>query len=161
MQQNASTYWPALFVSFLQSSACLLACLLASGVRELSWCVVSSRQPVCDHSCWLLLWDCEICAILQGILIKGGQYLEALARLKAITFDKTGTLTEGRFGVIAVEAFEGHSKEDVLQWSAAVELHSTHPVGPTIVGCAAARGVAVRYVPFDGFGVQSHRVERL
>ena len=77
-------------------------------------------------------------------MIKGGQYLEALARVKAITFDKTGTLTEGRFGVIAVEAFGKHNQQDVLEWAAALELHSTHPVGPAIVGCAAARGVAVK-----------------
>jgi len=83
-------------------------------------------------------------AAREGILIKGGQYLEALAHLKAITFDKTGTLTEGCFGVIVVEAFDGHSKEDVLEWAAALELHSTHPIGPSIVGCAAARGVVIK-----------------
>eukprot|EP00803_Ostreobium_quekettii_P001521 evm.model.scf_1448.4 EVM.evm.TU.scf_1448.4 scf_1448:19652-28364(+) len=83
-------------------------------------------------------------AAKQGILIKGGKYLEALAHIKAITFDKTGTLTEGQFRVISVEAFEGHSKEDVLMYAAAMELHSTHPLGPAIVGCAAARGVPVK-----------------
>ena len=80
----------------------------------------------------------------KGILIKGGQYLEALARVKAITFDKTGTLTEGIFGIIAVEAFGSNSEKDVLEWAAALELHSTHPVGPAIVGCAAARGVTLK-----------------
>jgi len=91
-------------------------------------------------------------AAKQGILIKGGKYLEGLAHIKAITFDKTGTLTEGQFRVISVEKLGEKSKEDVLEYAAEMELHSTHPLGPAIVGCAAARGVAVKN---DAVGVEN------
>lgn len=79
---------------------------------------------------------------VQSVLIKGGQYLEALARVKAITFDKTGTLTEGRFGIIGIKTFHGKSEEYVLKLAASLELHSTHPMGPAIVGSAVARGIS-------------------
>eukprot|EP00803_Ostreobium_quekettii_P005640 evm.model.scf_588.1 EVM.evm.TU.scf_588.1 scf_588:5120-12616(-) len=91
-------------------------------------------------------------AAKQGILIKGGKYLEGLAHIKAITFDKTGTLTEGQFQVIAVEKLGEKSKEEVLEYAAEMELHSTHPLGPAIVGCAAARGVTVKN---DAVGVEN------
>ncbi|GMH38461.1 hypothetical protein BSKO_06345 [Bryopsis sp. KO-2023] len=80
-------------------------------------------------------------AAKQSILIKGGQYLEVLARIKAVTFDKTGTLTEGRYGVVSVEHIESSSEEEVLRVAAAIEVHSTHPLGPAIVGSAAARHI--------------------
>lgn len=78
---------------------------------------------------------------MQSVLIKGGQYLEALAHVKAITFDKTGTLTEGRFGIVDIQTLNGKSERDVLTLAASLERHSTHPMGPAIVGSAVARGI--------------------
>lgn len=78
---------------------------------------------------------------VKSVLIKGGQYLEALAHIKSISFDKTGTLTEGHFGIVDIQAFRG-SEMEVLRMVASLELHSTHPLGPAIVGSAAARGIS-------------------
>ncbi|MBQ7456477.1 MAG: cadmium-translocating P-type ATPase [Desulfovibrio sp.] len=71
----------------------------------------------------------------QGILVKGGNFLEALARVKTVVFDKTGTLTEGRFMVTNILPAEGFSKEDVLALAQSVEKHSLHPLALSICAC--------------------------
>ena len=68
-----------------------------------------------------------------GILIKGGNYLEALANADTVVFDKTGTLTKGSFSVTDVLPANGFSKEEVLFYAANAERYSTHPIGVSIV----------------------------
>ena len=68
-----------------------------------------------------------------GILIKGGNYLEALAKADTVVFDKTGTLTKGSFHVTSVIPAEGFTKEDVLFYAANAERYSTHPIGRSIL----------------------------
>ena len=67
----------------------------------------------------------------QGILIKGGNYLEALQNIDTVVFDKTGTLTKGVFRVVEVNAQQG-SKEALLQLAAYGEYHSSHPIALSI-----------------------------
>ena len=62
-----------------------------------------------------------------GILVKGSNYLEALANTEIVVFDKTGTLTEGVFEVQEVEA-NGISKEELLKYAAYAESNSNHPI---------------------------------
>ena len=62
-----------------------------------------------------------------GILVKGSNYLEALANTEIVVFDKTGTLTEGVFEVQKVEA-NGISKEELLKYAAYAESNSNHPI---------------------------------
>ncbi len=62
-----------------------------------------------------------------GILVKGSNYLEALARTEMVVFDKTGTLTEGIFEVQTIEA-KGISKEDLLKYAVHAESYSNHPI---------------------------------
>ena len=68
-----------------------------------------------------------------GILIKGGNYLEALAKADIVVFDKTGTLTKGSFHVASVVPAEGFNEEDVLFYAANAERYSTHPIGRSIL----------------------------
>ena len=68
-----------------------------------------------------------------GILIKGGNYLEALAKADTVVFDKTGTLTKGSFHVASVIPAEGFAEEDVLFYAANAERYSTHPIGRSIL----------------------------
>ena len=68
-----------------------------------------------------------------GILIKGGNYLEALANADTVIFDKTGTLTKGSFHVASVIPAEGFAEEDVLFYAANAERYSTHPIGRSIL----------------------------
>ena len=77
----------------------------------------------------------------RGVLIKGGLYLERLARVQAVAFDKTGTLTYGRPAVAEVIPAPGHSADDVLRLAAAVNRHSEHPIGRAIAREAEQRGV--------------------
>ena len=68
----------------------------------------------------------------QGILVKGSNYLEALAHAGIVVFDKTGTLTQGKFTVKAVHA-EGLAEEELLELAALAEQASTHPISRSIV----------------------------
>ncbi len=83
-------------------------------------------------------------AAREGVLIKGGQFLEAPAHLQAIAFDKTGTLTLGRPRVVDLVPLDGHSEEELLQTAAAMEAHSDHPLARAIVEAARERGVSFR-----------------
>lgn len=75
-------------------------------------------------------------ATKRGILIKGGQYLEEMGRIKAIAFDKTRTLTKGEPVVSDVIPFNGFSKEELLACVAGAEAFSEHPVAKSIVDSA-------------------------
>jgi Cd2+/Zn2+-exporting ATPase len=68
----------------------------------------------------------------KGILVKGGNYLEALNSVDAVIFDKTGTLTSGVFKVTDIISNNGFSKEEVLEYGAYAEYHSTHPIAVSI-----------------------------
>ncbi|MFN8588440.1 MAG: heavy metal translocating P-type ATPase [Candidatus Eisenbacteria bacterium] len=81
-------------------------------------------------------------AARNGILFKGGRYIEALGRIQAIAFDKTGTLTHGRFEVTDVIALEGATEERLLAMAACAEKRSPHPLAQAVVRAAEARGVA-------------------
>ncbi len=66
-----------------------------------------------------------------GILIKGSNYLEALAETGTVVFDKTGTLTQGQFKVIQINP-QNISKTELLRLAAHAEAHSTHPIAASI-----------------------------
>lgn len=68
----------------------------------------------------------------RGILVKGSNYLEMMAKLDTLVTDKTGTLTEGSFRVTAIEPAEGENRDLVLELAAYVEAGSTHPIGVSI-----------------------------
>ena len=77
----------------------------------------------------------------MGILFKGGNYLDAVARLSHVVFDKTGTLTTGQFVVSQVTCAEGETvgTDNLLRMVAAVERKSTHPVARAIVAAADSK----------------------
>ena len=67
-----------------------------------------------------------------GILVKGGNYLEALAKADTVVFDKTGTLTKGTFAVSAVHPEAGFEADQVLEYAALAEQYSTHPIAVSL-----------------------------
>ena len=71
-------------------------------------------------------------ASAKGILVKGSNYLEALAQTAYVVCDKTGTLTKGVFEVTHIEAAEGISKEELLETAAYVEHYSNHPISKSL-----------------------------
>lgn len=72
-------------------------------------------------------------ASASGILVKGGNYLEALAKVKTFVFDKTGTLTKGTFEVTDIQPqLEGISKNELLRIACAAERASSHPIAMSL-----------------------------
>ena len=78
------------------------------------------------------------CASHNGILVKGSNHLEALARAEIAAFDKTGTLTRGEFSVSEILTSNGFSREAVLELAAYGEAHSDHPLARSV--CRAYSG---------------------
>ena len=68
------------------------------------------------------------CASTKGILVKGSNYLEALASAKYIVFDKTGTLTKGVFEVTHIDPTDNYDKQQLFYYAAHVEMASSHPI---------------------------------
>lgn len=67
----------------------------------------------------------------EGILFKGSNYIEMLAKVDSVVFDKTGTLTKGNFAVS--EIITSYNKDEVLEMAAMAEYYSNHPIGLSIV----------------------------
>lgn len=83
----------------------------------------------------------------DGVLIKGGAFLELAPLVRAIAFDKTGTLTHGRPEVASVVPLDGDDAARLLAIAAAIESHSTHPIAQAIVRAAGhASGAGLRVV---------------
>jgi Zn2+/Cd2+-exporting ATPase len=93
----------------------------------------------------------------KGILVKGGNYLEALSNVDTVIFDKTGTLTRGTFKVSSILPADGYSEEELLRFGAAAAFHSSHPVSVSILrasGNEVAGSDLESYTEFPGRGVE-------
>ncbi len=77
----------------------------------------------------------------RGVLIKGGAYLEAIGKLKALAVDKTGTITEGYPKVIQVTSFNSKSETEILRIAAAIEVHSEHPLAQAVLTYAHEQNI--------------------
>lgn len=69
----------------------------------------------------------------NGILVKGGNYLEALNDVEMVVFDKTGTLTKGIFKVTEINSENNISKDELIAYAAYAENYSNHPIGASIL----------------------------
>ena len=103
-------------------------------------------------------------AARRGVLVKGGQYLEEVGRLRVLAFDKTGTLTRGEPDVVEVVATDGRASDDVLRIAAALGDRGGHVLGRAIARHARERRLDVPladdYTAFPGLGARG-RVEAL
>jgi Zn2+/Cd2+-exporting ATPase len=77
----------------------------------------------------------------RGVLIKGGVFLEAIGKLKALAVDKTGTITEGRPQVTRIVPVNGTDEVKIVRIAAAIDTHSDHPLSLAVVKYAEERGV--------------------
>jgi len=97
-------------------------------------------------------------AARQGILVKGGAALEALAGATTVVLDKTGTITEGRPRVSGVTTFGGAAEREVLSMAASIERSSEHPLARAIAAAAEERGILLKpaseVVAHPGQGVE-------
>ncbi|MGW8959315.1 heavy metal translocating P-type ATPase [Paenibacillus sp. NPDC055715] len=100
----------------------------------------------------------------SGVLIKGGNYLEALNHVKYAVFDKTGTLTKGVFRVTGIYPAGEFTKESLLETAAFAELHSTHPIAASLRDSYGKELQAERvqqYSEVSGHGIQAQIDGRL
>ena len=94
-------------------------------------------------------------ASAKGILVKGSNYLEALAKTGCVVFDKTGTLTKGVFQVLET-APEGMDGQTLLGWAAQAECYSGHPISQSLKAAWSGRVNADRVTDVEelgGFGL--------
>lgn len=84
----------------------------------------------------------------DGILIKGGEYLETSARISAVALDKTGTLTEGKPYITDISVLDPQSeRSEVLRWAACAEAGSEHPLARPIIDSAREEGLRIVGMP--------------
>lgn len=94
-------------------------------------------------------------AATNGLLIRDRVAFERSRNIGAIIFDKTGTLTQGKFGVTDTLLFDSQiSKEDLLSYAAAVEVHSEHPIAKGIVVSAITKKAVSNFKAIPGKGAQ-------
>lgn len=92
----------------------------------------------------------------EGIIVKGGIYLEQLGKVNTIVLDKTGTLTLGIPKVVSIKSFNGYKEDEVLRIAATAEQHSEHPLANAILTKAREIGATVdkyeniKYFPGKG-----------
>ncbi|WP_368490559.1 heavy metal translocating P-type ATPase [Clostridium sp. BJN0013] len=93
----------------------------------------------------------------NGILVKGGNYLEALNSVEGVIFDKTGTLTKGVFRVTEVKSQNNISKDELIAYAAYAESYSNHPIATSILnayGKEIVKDSIENYEEISGHGVK-------
>lgn len=134
--ENFITRFAAVYTPIVTISAVLLAViptLIIPGAEFTDWLYRALTFLVVSCPCALVIsvplsfFGGIGGASKAGVLVKGGNYLEALSRTEIIVFDKTGTLTQGVFDVQEIRP-EGISGEDLLQLTAYAESYSNHPI---------------------------------
>lgn len=154
----ARIYTPAVFV------LAVLVAVLPPLLSGASWGVWTYRALV------LLVIACPCALVIatpvsivsgltalarRGVLIKGGAFLEAVGKLRALAVDKTGTITEGRPRVTEVIPWEGADESAVLKAAAAIDIHSTHPLANAVTAAAKERNI--NFTPAENYQSQSGR----
>lgn len=95
----------------------------------------------------------------QGILFKGGNYLDAVTKINTVVFDKTGTLTQGVFQVQTLSAAEGTSEKELLYLIASVEGFSNHPIAKAILKYAKEQKIelntSLKITETAGYGLKT------
>ncbi|ATB69210.1 heavy metal resistance P-type ATPase [Sulfurospirillum diekertiae] len=93
----------------------------------------------------------------NGILVKGGNFLEALNGVDTVVFDKTGTLTKGIFSVTSITALKGLQEAEILHLAALSEMHSNHPIALSIKRAYTEplEAVVSSYEELAGYGVKA------
>ncbi|KAH9321623.1 hypothetical protein KI387_016262 [Taxus chinensis] len=144
IQHFAKYYTPAvvLVAAGISAAACI------NGENKQYWLYLALVLLVVSCPCALVISTpvATTCGLAQaakmGLLIKGGNYLEALGRLTAIAFDKTGTLTQGEFRVVDIQVVEEKiDTQKMLLWMSSLESKSSHPMSAALVAYCRAQGV--------------------
>jgi Cu+-exporting ATPase len=141
---------------------------IVAGLAALTFLV--SRNPLSTAAVLVVACSCSIAlatpiamlasigaAAKRGVLIKGGKYLEALARADVLLLDKTGTLTLGRPQITDVIALNGLPEVELLTLAASAERYSEHPLAEAVRAAARARDLPLAE-PSDFESIPGHGV---
>lgn len=143
---------------------------IVAGIATITF--ILSRDPLATAAVLVVACSCSIAlatpvAMLasigssakRGLLIKGGKYLETLARADVVLVDKTGTLTLGRPQITDVIPLNGMSENEILTLAAAAERYSEHPIAEAVRATAKAREIPLmepaHFEPVPGMGVRA------
>jgi Cd2+/Zn2+-exporting ATPase len=91
----------------------------------------------------------------RGVLIKGGAFLEAIGKLRALALDKTGTITEGKPRVTKVISVDSNRTEEIVRVAAGIDTHSEHPLAQAVVDYAQKQGIG--FVRSENYKAHSGR----
>lgn len=86
-------------------------------------------------------------AARDGILIKGGEFLETAAKIDVVALDKTGTITRGEPTLTAIRTVADHDENEVLRWAAMAEAGSEHPLAIAVLTAAREREMSIPAIP--------------
>lgn len=128
-----------------------------------------------NRACILLITSCPCALVIsvpltffggigkasrKGILIKGSNYLEELARVNTMVFDKTGTLTEGDFKVCKISPI-GCSEDELLSMCVVAEMHSNHPIAKAVLNYYANRNNDNNNINDDSNNVENSFIDSI
>lgn len=143
---------------------------VVAGVAAVTWLL--SRNPLAAAAVLVVACSCSFAlatpvamlasigaAAKRGLLIKGGKYLEELARADVLLVDKTGTLTLGRPQITDVVPLNNLPAAEILRLAASAERYSEHPLAEAVRAAAAAQGLSLlepqAFTPIPGLGVRA------
>lgn len=132
------------FVGLTLLMAALAWVLEGSSMRVLAVLVVATPCPLILAAPVAIIAGVSRAA-KEGIIVKGGGPLEALARVRVLLLDKTGTVTVSRPEVVAVETFGTTSSDEVVRSAASLEQVSAHPFAPAILAEARSRSIELSF----------------
>jgi Cd2+/Zn2+-exporting ATPase len=159
----AAIYTPAVFV------AAILVAIIPPLTMGLAW------NPWIYRALVLLVIACPCALVIatpvsivsgltalarRGVLVKGGVYLEAVGKLRALAVDKTGTITQGKPQVTGITTVSELSEDEILRLAASINSHSEHPLAVAIVDAAHSRNLnfepAAAYISITGQGARAY-----
>ena len=158
----AAIYTPAVFI------AAILVAVIPPLLLEQAW------NPWIYRALVLLVIACPCALVIatpvsivsgltalarRGVLVKGGVYLEAVGKLRALAVDKTGTITQGKPQVVGITPVGDLTNGEILRRAASINTHSEHPLAIAIVSAARLRNIifdsATDYVSITGQGAEA------
>lgn len=158
----AAIYTPAVFI------AAILVAVLPPLVMGQAW------NPWIYRALVLLVIACPCALVIatpvsivsgltalarRGVLVKGGVFLEAVGKLRALAVDKTGTITQGKPQVTGITTVGELSEDQILRFAASINSHSEHPLAVAIVDAARSRNLdfepAADYQSVTGQGARA------